>query len=117
MVLGLPIDPDFRRKMPVAGIHAEHSIRGEVMPPSKLGVHGTEVAVDFDICVADGVCLSVCPVNVFEWIETPRHAASIRKSDPVRESDCVFCRACEVQCPVLVIKITEKVKPGLANAR
>ncbi len=98
-------------------MHGDHNVRGVVELPSKLGIHGTEVAVDFDLCVADGVCLTVCPVNVFEWIETLGHLASIRKSDPVRESDCVFCRACEVQCPVLAIKITEKAKPGLANAR
>ncbi len=103
--------------MPIVSEHVQHDVRGKVDPPSKLGIHGTEVAVDFDICVADGVCLSVCPVNVFEWMETPGHSASIRKSDPVREADCVFCRACEVQCPVLAIKITEKPKPGLANVR
>ena len=28
-----------------------------------LGVHGTFVAVDWDSCVADGICLLSCPVN------------------------------------------------------
>ncbi|MGA2310635.1 MAG: 4Fe-4S binding protein [Candidatus Bathyarchaeia archaeon] len=25
----------------------------------------------------------------------------------MNEKDCIFCRACEVQCPVQAIKITE----------
>jgi len=29
------------------------------------------------------------------------------KADRARENDCIFCRACEIQCPVQAIKITE----------
>ncbi len=110
------IDPDFKAKFPVSGTHIEHSVRAEDQPSKKLGIHGTEVAVDFDICIADGICISVCPVNVFEWLETPgctnpnasgQAILAEKKADPIREKDCIFCRACEVQCPVLAIKITE----------
>ena len=34
---------------------------------SSLGIYGTDVAVDFDLCVGDGACIEVCPTNVFEW--------------------------------------------------
>jgi NAD-dependent dihydropyrimidine dehydrogenase PreA subunit len=53
------------------------------------------------------VCISVCPVEVFDWLDTPGHPVSEKKSDPVNESACIFCRACEVQCPTQAIKITE----------
>jgi NAD-dependent dihydropyrimidine dehydrogenase PreA subunit len=103
----VPIDPDFLKKYPVVGEHAGHAVRGEVKPPEKLGIHGTAVAVDQDCCDGDGVCISVCPVSVFDWIDTPGHPVSEKKSDPVNESECIFCRACEVQCPTQAIKITE----------
>ena len=102
----MPINPDFM-KNPIKGEHNSHKVRGEVNPPEKLGVHGTTVAVDHDCCEGDGICISVCPVNVFDWVGSPGHPTSKKKSDPVRENDCIFCRACESQCPVTAIRITE----------
>jgi NAD-dependent dihydropyrimidine dehydrogenase PreA subunit len=102
----MPIDPEFMSKSTV-GEHNGHKIRGEVKPPEKLGVHGTSVAVDHDVCEGDGICISICPVGVFDWVDSPGHPVSDKKSDPVNEPACVFCRACEVQCPVQAIKITE----------
>jgi NAD-dependent dihydropyrimidine dehydrogenase PreA subunit len=52
---------------------------GEVKPPEKLGIHGTNVAVDFDACDGDGTCINLCPVSVFEWFETPGHPLSEKK--------------------------------------
>ncbi len=102
----MPIDQDFMKK-PVAGEHRGHKVRGEQKPPEKLGIHGTSVAVDHDCCEGDGICISVCPVGVFEWVESPGHPKSGKKSDPANEPECIFCRACETQCPVTAIKITE----------
>lgn len=102
----MPIDQDFMKK-PVVGDHNSHKVRGEVKPPEKLGVHGTQVAVDHDSCEGDGICISVCSVSVFSWVDSPGHPLSGKKSDPVNEPDCIFCRACEEQCPVKAIKITE----------
>jgi len=102
------IDPDFtqhRTKLPEK--HSDHEVWGPVEPPAKLGIHGTAVAVDFDLCIADGACLEACPVNVFSWLETPGHSASAKKADPAREKDCIFCMACESVCPVVAIKITQ----------
>ena len=99
------IDPNFKSTRQIVDKHNGHDVYGPVEPPAKLGIHGSTVAVDFDICIADGVCLDVCPVGVFEWVETPGHPASSKKADPVKESDCIFCMACEVQCPVVAIKI------------
>jgi len=102
----MPIDPEFQKKLKATGDHNGHGIWGETSPPTKLGIHGTMVAVDHDICNADEICVSVCPVNVFEMIDSPGHPTSAKKSDPVREKDCIVCMACEVQCPVQAIKIT-----------
>ncbi len=102
----MSIDPDFMKK-PVAGEHNGHKVRGDVKHPEKLGIHGTSVALDQDVCEGDGICISVCPVSVFDWVDSPGHPASNKKSDPVNESACIFCRACEAQCPVRAIKITE----------
>ena len=52
----------------------------------------------------------------FDWLETPdcetpnvsgQAILAAKKADPAREKDCIFCRACEIQCPVTAIKITE----------
>jgi NAD-dependent dihydropyrimidine dehydrogenase PreA subunit len=128
-----PIDPDFKSKLQKTGTHHSHDVWGEGVQrldaegkpyPTKLGIHGSVVAVDWDSCVADGACMDVCPVNVFEWALNPGQSGSGKdrvidpekdkelwekyrtdKSDPVRESDCIFCMACESACPVLAIKI------------
>ncbi len=107
---GQGIDPNFRSVRQVAGTHETHKIWGPANPPSLLGIHGTAVAVDFDLCVADGACIEACPVNVFEWFDTPGHPASEKKADPLREPECIFCMACETVCPPLAIKITQGVK-------
>ena len=72
----------------------------------KLGIWGTVVGVDFDMCIADGACIDACPVDVFEWIDSPGHAASERKPFMPREPDCIVCRACEEVCPVDAVFIT-----------
>lgn len=98
---------------------------GEGKPyPTANGIHGTNVAVDWENCTADGVCMDVCPVFVFEWLFNPGQAGTGKdkildpssteyqqfrsdKSDPVREPDCIFCMACETSCPTQAIKITQ----------
>jgi len=103
----MPIDPDFQKKLKPSGDHNGHKVWGETAPPTKLGIHGTKVAVDWDLCNGDKICIDVCPTNVFELLDTPGHPTSEKKSDPIREGDCIFCRACEVQCPAQAILITE----------
>ena len=73
----------------------------------KLGIWGSVVGVDFDICIADGACVDACPVDVFDWIDTPNHPASDKKAIGAREPDCIVCRACEEVCPVDAILITD----------
>ena len=130
-----PIDRDFLSKpdeYPVNGEHAGHTVRAEGLQrldaegkpyPTKLGIHGTSVGVDWDCCIADGGCLDVCPTSVYEWALNPGQMGTgndqkiqkgseewdkyrTDKTDMVREQDCIFCMACETVCPVQAIKIT-----------
>ena len=129
------IDPDFLSKpdeYPPTGDHHTHKVLGEGKNrpdaegkpyPTALGIHGTHVAVDWDSCIGDGACMDVCPVEVFEWLLVPGTWGTGKdkvlangseeygkyrtdKCDPIRESDCIDCMACETACPVLSIKIT-----------
>jgi NAD-dependent dihydropyrimidine dehydrogenase PreA subunit len=108
----MPIDQNFTSTYQKTGRHHDHDVWGEDASKAKLGVHGTAVAVDFDLCTADGSCLPVCPVNVFEWLKNPGKSGddekldSTDKADPIREVDCIFCMACETVCPPVAIKIT-----------
>ncbi len=130
-----PIDREFLSKpdeYPVTGGHVGHKVRagGKVRQdsegkqyPTTNGIHGTQVAVDWEACIADGACLDVCPTQVYEWFLNPGQIGTGKdkkveqgskewelyrcdKTDMVRESDCIFCMACESVCPTQAIKIT-----------
>ena len=103
-----PIDPTFKSKRQVTGSFQGIKVWGPIDPPGQLGIWGTEVTVDFDICVADGACIEACPVNVYEWLDTPGHPASEKKPFMIREKDCIFCMACENVCPPQCVKIFQK---------
>ncbi len=129
-----PIDPDFLSKpqeYPETGKHHSHKVLAEGLQrndangnpyPTKLGIHGTHVGVDWETCIADGVCMDVCPTDVYEWAFNPGVKGTgndkimekgsddwakyrTDKTDMVREVDCIDCMACEVACPTHAIKI------------
>jgi len=101
----LPIDSKFQKRRKRVGEEKGIAIWGPVDPPEKLGIRGTYVAVDWDLCTGCGVCLEVCPQQLFEWVETPGHPTSDRKAFPARESDCLECYKCDTKCPVQAIRI------------
>ena len=103
-----PIDVGFKSKRQQVGKYNGIAIWGPTDAPGQLGIWGTNVCVDFDICVADGACIEACPVNVYEWLDTPGHPASEKKAFMAREKDCIFCLACENVCPPQAIKIFQK---------
>ena len=129
-----PIDDNFFDKQdefPITGNHAGHEVRAEGKErqdkdgkayPTKLGIHGTNVAVDWESCIADGSCMDVCPVNVYEWFLNAGNKGTgndkkiaegtdewnkyrTDKCDPAREADCIFCNACVTACPVSAISV------------
>ena len=85
----------------------------------KLGIWGTVVGVDFDLCIADGACIEACPVDVYEWIDTPGHSASEKKPFMPREPDCIVCHACEEVCPVDAVLITapDDIEAAMAGGK
>lgn len=102
----MPIEPDFQKKRRKSGKEEGIAVWGPVDPPEKLGIRGTSVAVDWDICEGCGVCVEVCPVKLYEWKEAPGHSTSPKKPLPAREADCVQCFRCEGECPVEAIRVT-----------
>jgi len=103
-----PIDQKFKESRQQVGTFQGIKVWGPYDAPGKLGIWGDYVCVDFDICVADGACIEACPVNVYEWLETPGHPASDKKAFMIREKDCIFCMACENVCPPQAVKIFTK---------
>ncbi len=97
----LPIDPNFRVSR-VPTIYEELRVWKDAS--SIQGIYGTEVAVDFDLCVGDGACIEVCPVNVFDWYGRDND----RKAIPRRERDCIYCFGCEAVCPKSAIRVTKQ---------
>jgi len=57
------------------------------------------VKVDPEKCNGDAICISICPVSVFEL--------NNNKAVPVREQDCILCMACVAQCPTQAIEVKE----------
>nr|P81539.1 RecName: Full=Ferredoxin B; Short=FDB; AltName: Full=Seven-iron ferredoxin [Sulfuracidifex metallicus] len=51
------IDPNYR-SLPVVKEEQGVKIYGTYEPPTKLGIWGTIVGVDFDLCIADGSCIN-----------------------------------------------------------
>ena len=107
----MAIDPNFEETHENEGTEKGVTVWGPTDPPEELGIRGTHVAVDFDICVGDGACLEDCPVDVFEWVDTPGHPESDRKVNPTDEAQCIDCMLCVDVCPVDAID----VDPGREN--
>jgi protein-S-isoprenylcysteine O-methyltransferase Ste14/NAD-dependent dihydropyrimidine dehydrogenase PreA subunit len=101
-----PIDPDFRKKRQKVGEERGIAIWGPVDPPERLGIRGTNVAVDWDICTGCGACIEACPHRIFEWVQSPGHPTSGKKAFPSRESECPQCFRCEARCSVGAIRTT-----------
>ena len=105
-----------------------YNVRNEEQVP--LGIHRTRVAVDWDSCYADGACIEVCPVHVFQWYRTANdvpaiemvnaksgdngvsndrdgHKGYLNKSDPIREHNCIWHKVCVSVCPPQAIRVDQ----------
>ena len=59
----------------------------------------TKPVIDYLKCNHCGVCISICPMKVYEKEEN--------KVIVKKPSECIGCRACEVQCPEKAIGIID----------
>ena len=108
---------------------AAYEAHGEKM--EKLGIDGTMVANDWDVCVADGACIEACPVQVFQWYRTDKDISGIDavndktdwpgagstekeerldysdKASVIREHDCIYCMACVSVCPPQAVLVDQ----------
>jgi NAD-dependent dihydropyrimidine dehydrogenase PreA subunit len=64
------------------------------------------VKVDLEKCSGDGVCVEICPVEVFELQKLPKYPDT-EKSVPVRKDECILCMACVASCPTDAITVEE----------
>jgi NAD-dependent dihydropyrimidine dehydrogenase PreA subunit len=97
----MPIDRTYHTTWKQTNRHLNHAVWQS--KTSKLGIHGTRVAVDFDECTGCMKCLTVCPEDVFKQCEV---STGVIKADPARESACLECLACELVCPEDAIYIS-----------
>ena len=65
-----------------------------------------DVKVDWKKCNGDGVCVDVCPVEVFE-LQNLREYPDSKKSVSVRKEECIQCMACVTSCPTEAITVEE----------
>lgn len=101
----MPIDPDFQKKRTKIGKEKGVTVWGPIDPPKRLGIRGSNVAVDWDLCTGCGLCLENCPSQVYEWYETEELLSSQRKPLPSHVTKCLYCYQCEKQCPVQAIRV------------
>ena len=52
-----------------------------------------------DACNGDGVCVDICPTNVFDLVDN--------KAVPERADDCILCMACVPACPTQAITVEQ----------
>ncbi len=57
------------------------------------------ITLDVKRCIGCGMCVQVCPMNVYQ-LDTPR-----QKADLIHPQDCVNCNACVHRCPTHCLHI------------
>src|SRR5260370_21879629 len=98
-------DPSFPNGWPVKETHIDHQVKWKDGASKEYGVHGSAVGVDFHICIADGTCITFCPVNEFERMEllgeqekmdkgvtndSGRDPFTTSQADQPRTNHCIF---------------------------
>jgi NAD-dependent dihydropyrimidine dehydrogenase PreA subunit len=58
-----------------------------------------QIQISPDRCNGCGVCVDICPCDVFRMKEEPALA------EAKYEIDCWYCGACEMDCPTQAIEV------------
>lgn len=61
-----------------------------------------EVEINEKWCSGCGLCVDICPKDVFEF-DIKKNVARVRRPD-----DCIGCNICEERCPDLAIEVKRK---------
>jgi NAD-dependent dihydropyrimidine dehydrogenase PreA subunit len=61
------------------------------------------VTIDPEKCKGDGLCVEICPVQLFELQEN----SDTKKAAVVRPDDCTGCTSCLTVCENNAIVLTE----------
>lgn len=81
--------------------------------------------IDYNKCTGQGVCVEVCPVDIFEirnldqiefceetkasgMCPEPTFATKAKRSYPVNIDDCTECEICIEKCPEQAIRLVPK---------
>ena len=79
----MPIDPEFQKNREKVGEEEGIAIWGLVEPPIKLGIRGTYVAIDWDICIGCAYVLRFVQSNcMIGWKLPITPSQRIRRSLP-----------------------------------
>jgi 2-oxoglutarate ferredoxin oxidoreductase subunit delta len=74
--------------------------------PSKIKA---SVTVDLELCKACGICVNLCPEQVFDRDENGYAVVA-------RQGDCTGCRICEWHCPDFAIEVVVERAAAPADA-
>lgn len=66
------------------------------------------VHIDKELCKSCGICVSLCPKNVFE-ITNHVNKKGYNYVAAVRQEDCIACKRCEMMCPDFVIFVEKTI--------
>jgi len=69
----------------------------------------SKITIDWDKCTGTSMCVSVCPMSVWDLEETPEYKNE-QKGHPNRPEDCILCMACVNSCPTQAITVEEADK-------
>lgn len=67
-----------------------------------------DVLVDLGLCKACGICIALCPTQVFDRDAEGRAVVA-------RLDDCTACRLCEWHCPDFAIEVLVRGQGGDAD--
>ena len=96
----MPIDPNFQANRVATTVE---NLKAWNNASSSPGINGTDIAVDYGLCIGDAACIEVCPVNVFDW----QGADADRKALPSSKRDYIYSLGCKAVCPKFVIRVNK----------
>lgn len=65
-----------------------------------------KITVDEIRCKGCGICLSICPKQVYAR-SVKRNSYGSPMPEPMKENECIGCRLCEKLCPDAAINVEE----------